>query len=656
MKKASKFLSMFLLVAMCLSLLGGAAYADSYSDSFDDGNGTGTIDNIVSGNVASNTDSVNYPAMYSSSELVWKTGSSSRATLAEIINLGTAITLQSDTEDGGVTLSKAYVINLNGKTLTVGSDIYVTSSMTIKNGTIVSPENIRVISGTLTLANVTVGDDETAATLSDFPNVATGAAIKIDNSVDPVAKIGNTGYASADAAFAAAADMSGNVTITFPDYDNTQGDYELTEAVEINCDTLTLVLNQNSLDVGDNLTLNANLSVSGFKLKGNVSVKNRNVTLASGTEVEGSITETKGTVTVKGGTVDEINLTDGTLIMSSGKVLALNLDGSNTLSVGGGTVGTADSNVELIPTIASAAVTGGNWYIDGSDEQIAYLKLNAGNRAVTKNDTYGYYTVGTGTGTVISSSNTTNSSSSTPSSGTYTLNNFTYEVVTSGDVAVWPVSTATWTSGDGNLYFYYTPNTAAANGKTYHFYLDSTAWQIPGEDYTDNLTGTMSIGKSQLASLSEGVHTLIFVCDGQTATCTFYVAASLKAIDTDKHVINSTKTLQFLCSQPISRVYVGKQEITDNYGTYYTLSSDRKTITLTADFLNILTAGSTYTLTVQTDGGDQPSASFQILTTAQASSSPKTGDASNLALWAAVLVLSGGAAVAVLPRMKKNED
>ena len=87
------------------------------------------------------------------------------------------------------------------------------------------------------------------------------------------------------------------------------------------------------------------------------------------------------------------------------------------------------------------------------------------------------------------------------------------------------------------------------------------------------------------------------------------------------------------------------------------LSSSRKTITLTAKFMNNqLVAGNTYTLTVLTDNGDRPSCSFQILTTAQAAYSPQTGDTSNLALWAAVLVLTGGAAVAILPRLKKQEN
>jgi hypothetical protein len=690
MKKASKFLSMFLLVAMCFSLLGGAAYAtssDPFAGSFNGGSSTvsgssnsdsysdsysGTVVSNASNNsnsvviAASGTSSSSTPAMYASKDLVWKTGSYYRATLAEIIQLGTAITLQNDVTDSSkATLAKNYVINLNGKTLTLGDSLFVNTSVTIKNGTIVNPEKITVSAGTLTLANVTIGDATTAAKVDDITNVASGAAVKIDNTVDPVAKIGSTGYATAQEAFEAAAKMTGNVTITFPDYDNTTSDYDLTADVAINCDTLTLVLNNNSLNLAGHLTINSNLSVSGYMLNGDVTVTNKNVTLASNTNVSGTIKDTNGTVTVNGGTVNEVDIENGTLVMSSGTVSKLTINNDNdsyqyTLSVGGGTVGSESNKVTLPANYKTAAVTGGNWYLSDDSTQVALLKANANNKTVTKNDTKGYYTVGTGTGTVISSVNSNGSTTSGDSysqvAGSYTVDGFTYTTTTSGDVAVWPVSTATWSSGNGNLYFYYTPNTAAANGKTYSFYLDSSAWQIPGESYTDNLAGTMSIGKSLLADLSEGVHTVYLVCDGKTASCTFYIPGSLKAVDTDKHVINSTKSLQFYSTQPISRVWVGDVEITDNYGTYYTLSSDRKTLTLTADFLNDRTAGNTYTLTVQTDAGSTLSSTFQVLTTAQASSSPKTGDASNLALWAAVLVLSGGAAIAVLPRVKKNED
>ena len=141
------------------------------------------------------------------------------------------------------------------------------------------------------------------------------------------------------------------------------------------------------------------------------------------------------------------------------------------------------------------------------------------------------------------------------------------------------------------------------------------------------------------------------------ASCQFYVGATLRPVDTDKHVTGSSKNLQFVCSDPIQSVWVGGRQLTDvDYGDYWTLSSSRNPVTLTAKFLNNRTAGETYTIGVVTDNGDKPSCTFQILTTAQASASPKTGDESNLALWAAVLILSGGAAVAVLPRLKKHEN
>jgi hypothetical protein len=371
------------------------------------------------------------------------------------------------------------------------------------------------------------------------------------------------------------------------------------------------------------------------------------LTLGNNVEVDARIVvRTGGTLVVNGATVKEVS-TDGKLTVTGGSTIkSLTATGNSTLNVSGGDIYVASDGITYANT-ASRTVTGGVWHNVTNLSQLTALVSNT-NSVSAVADEENAYKVGSGSGTSSSTSGTVvnpwNGSSntvtsSTPSSGSYTVNNFTYEISTSGDVAVWPVSTATWTSGNGNLYFYYTPNTAASKGLTYKFYLDSSAWQIPGDSYTDNQAGTMSIGKSLLANLSEGVHTLIYVCDGQTATCTFYISGSLKAVDTDKHVINSTKSLQFYSTQPISRVWVGDVEITDNYGTYYTLSSDRKTLTLTADFLNARTAGSTYTLTVQTDAGSTLSSSFQVLTTAQASSSPKTGDTSNLALWAAVLVL-----------------
>ena len=48
-------------------------------------------------------------------------------------------------------------------------------------------------------------------------------------------------------------------------------------------------------------------------------------------------------------------------------------------------------------------------------------------------------------------------------------------------------------------------------------------------------------------------------------------------------------------------------------------------------------------------------ASFNVLAAGSTSSkSPKTGDESNVALWASVLVLSGGAVIALIPKKKSR--
>ena len=167
---------------------------------------------------------------------------------------------------------------------------------------------------------------------------------------------------------------------------------------------------------------------------------------------------------------------------------------------------------------------------------------------------------------------------------------------------------------------------------------------------------SFGVGGSILNTLATGSHCISVLTSYGYASGTFRVGATLKPVDTDKHVIGSSKNLQFVCSDPISQVWVGGTQLINNFEDYYALSSSGKTLTLSAAFLNARTAGSTYTLTVQTIYGDTPSCTFQILTKAQASASPQTGDESNLALWAAALILSGGAMVAVMPRLKKGKN
>jgi hypothetical protein len=106
-------------------------------------------------------------------------------------------------------------------------------------------------------------------------------------------------------------------------------------------------------------------------------------------------------------------------------------------------------------------------------------------------------------------------------------------------------------------------------------------------------------------------------------------------------------------AEKIAKVYVGNVQLTDEND--FAISNDGKTVTLSPSFLNKRTAGSTYTIKVLTKNGEYASTTFQILTTAQASASPRTGDTSNIGLWTAVLMLSAGAGVAILPRLKKEQ-
>ena len=225
-----------------------------------------------------------------------------------------------------------------------------------------------------------------------------------------------------------------------------------------------------------------------------------------------------------------------------------------------------------------------------------------------------------------------------------------------GNASVWPVDD-TWYSGNGMYYFYVTPGLQLVEGSVYDYYdIVIDGMQIGGDKISYNGYQKFGVASSVMDTLATGTHSITVLTTSGYATGSFRVGATLRAVDTDKHVIGSSKNLQFVCSDTISRVWVGSTEITNNYGDYYTLSSSGKTITLRASFLNNRTAGQTYTLTVQTAYGDTPSCTFQILTRAQAAGSPQTGDESNLALWAAVLILSGGAAVAVLPRLKKGKS
>lgn len=225
-----------------------------------------------------------------------------------------------------------------------------------------------------------------------------------------------------------------------------------------------------------------------------------------------------------------------------------------------------------------------------------------------------------------------------------------------------------WTSGDDYLRFW------SDLMQKRHFYPNYNivlrygvgAGSIPTKvvdvnQFWDFDDGSFALGTNFLNSLPAGTYTLQVVdlkphttspVGACTNIVTFRIGAKLIPIDSDKHVINSIRNLRFLCDEPISQVYVGNIPL--EYGVDYALSANRKTVTLSYEFLNKRSAGNTYTIKVLTDSGDYCSTTFQILTTAQGGASPRTGDESNLGLWAAFLLLSGTAVVVLLPKLRKH--
>ena len=112
-------------------------------------------------------------------------------------------------------------------------------------------------------------------------------------------------------------------------------------------------------------------------------------------------------------------------------------------------------------------------------------------------------------------------------------------------------------------------------------------------------------------------------------------------------------------------IWIGGQKISHDY---YSISNDHCTLWIYRNLLDQLKSNNSYTLTARLwEFTRDPvtgqkvkttyypaTASFNILAAGSTSyRSPKTGDESNVALWAAVLVLSGGAVIALIPR-KKN--
>lgn len=219
-----------------------------------------------------------------------------------------------------------------------------------------------------------------------------------------------------------------------------------------------------------------------------------------------------------------------------------------------------------------------------------------------------------------------------------------YQITVRAAVSIAPTDDnkdAKWYYGDGVLKF-------DVSAKVTGVSVDGST--IDSKNYSVNDDGILTLKAAFLKTLAYGEHSLTVSTDYGSASTKFTTAPSVVAKNGSNHTKGGTKDLAFTSSDPVTEVYVGSKKLDS---ANYTISSDGKTITLKAAFLNTLKADTTYTLTVKGDAGTA-STTFKILSPGSAASNPKTGDESNIALWVVVLVLSGAAAVALMPRKKKQ--
>ena len=218
-----------------------------------------------------------------------------------------------------------------------------------------------------------------------------------------------------------------------------------------------------------------------------------------------------------------------------------------------------------------------------------------------------------------------------------------------GDAKLSPTN-VTWAKGQGNLTFTVEPT-------LYSAYIDDVC--ITGSGNTAKYSYVYSsnnlvINSSYLATLAAGEHVLrvdTVYSDGSNAGTQYaYITVSgtaSAAYGDNAHVRGTTSDLYFNSNGQIKSVTISGTTIDP---ANYTLSNNGKTITLKANFLNLLNYGS-YTMKLENSNGGTETATFRVVT---ANYAPATGDESNLAIWVAVMLLSGAGALALIPRKKKE--
>ena len=173
-----------------------------------------------------------------------------------------------------------------------------------------------------------------------------------------------------------------------------------------------------------------------------------------------------------------------------------------------------------------------------------------------------------------------------------------------------------------------------------------------------------------------GEYTITITADGvdDAPEITMHLTPGIRVADgLDDYIKGKNAWVKFEACAPIDydpdgtlAIWIGGQKISHEY---YSISNDHQTLWIYRNLLDQLRSNNSYTLTARLwkylkdpDTGKQykatwypATASFNVLAAGSTSyKSPKTGDSANIGLWAAVLVVSGGAVVALIPKKKKS--
>ncbi len=235
-------------------------------------------------------------------------------------------------------------------------------------------------------------------------------------------------------------------------------------------------------------------------------------------------------------------------------------------------------------------------------------------------------------------------------------------------------------SGNGSTVSYSAPDKKITiDGKQYNAYeyfsVEEYETNDPaGHDFIAGKVLTLHSALIKKLDFKDGYTLKVEQENGEKGEFTLNIAPGITVADgLDDYIKGKNLWVKFQACAPIDydedgtlAIWIGGQKISHDY---YSISNDHKTLWIYRNLLDQLKSNNRYTLkarlwrNVKDPGTGKTvketyypaTASFNVLAAGSTSSkSPKTGDESNVALWASVLVLSGGAVIALVPKKKSR--